>query len=88
MFIFPNKISDDPYISLSGIHNGVNFYHTIHYREIVKFSMTEEWLRLLERDLLKIIEADYPMVALIGKNIKSKAILDGLKLFCGESKKY
>ena len=87
LLTFPNKFSHDPYISLSGIHDGVSFYHGIHYRKIVKCSITEEWLRLIERDLLGILEADYPIVRLLGRRnkIRSKEILIILEGLCNST---
>ena len=78
--VLPYQTSDEPYISLSGIYNNENFYYEVLYRQIVKHSITEEWIQLLERDLFKMLEADHPSAMLIGnrEGINSKNILDAL----------
>jgi hypothetical protein len=84
LLVLPNRISDDPYISLSGIHNNASFYHEVYYRQIVKHSITEEWTQLLERDLFKVLEANRPVVILTRemKNIKYTDIMDWLISVC------
>jgi hypothetical protein len=84
LLILEDRFSDEPYITFTMNYNDNFFCHSINYRKIVKSSITEEWLRLLERDLLKILEADTPAVILTRKkNIKSKDILNILTQCCG-----
>ena len=50
------KFSHDPYISISGKIKEIKFQHTILYRQIIDCSTTNEYILLLERDLLNLLE--------------------------------
>lgn len=72
------KFSHDPYISISGKINDKKFQHTISYRQIVYCSTTSEYILLLERDLLNILERQtsylfqYPIA---NESIREKKII-------------
>lgn len=76
------KFSHDPYISISGKIKEIKFQHTILYRQIIDCSTTNEYILLLERDLLNLLEPQtsylfqYPIA---NKSMRDKKIIVFLK---------
>lgn len=51
-----NRISDDPYISISGEFSQKNFSYEVSYRQIINGSFLGEYVFLFEKDILNLLE--------------------------------